>query len=296
MDDENLPQRAGEIINRHEKARPGDAELGSLRMERLEGGGHNIRYRGQGSAVTCFIKFCYHDNQHILDICEREVFISLLGQMLEIPVVQAWSVPARLLAAQPPADDGNLIRDRFVLMPWIAGSTLEQSQLEAADRIRADPERVANLFAFLHWVGDEDRGLSDIMLSDGLLVLIDNGLCGPGRDPVLRGAHPSPNDYRDKPHAIIEKCNPGKPSLVAFVLRDVGVSAADLMRPTVIEEIEALTDSCIRELVRVAGLQQWVADVLILRQQSLHSSYLEWLTQAAQLCSSQSSQLTARPG
>ncbi len=125
----------------------------------------------------------------------------------------------------------------------------------------ADLKRVANLFAFMQWVGDEDRGLADIYLANGDLVLIDNGLCGPGRDALMQGAHPYPEQYRGNQAAIVKKCNPGKPSLVAFILRDLRIPARELQRAAVIEDIEVLPDNVVLQIVEAAGLSPWIADV-----------------------------------
>jgi hypothetical protein len=170
-------------------------------------------------------------------------------------------------------------------MPMLVGSTVSQSRAETIEAIRAAPGQAANVFAFMHWVGDEDRGLADVFLVKNELILIDNGLCGPGRDCLVRGAHPNPEVYRANSEALVKKCYPGKQSLVAFVFRDSGVSAMKMREPKAIENIEAIPDRAVTQMVQVAGLPSWIGEVLILRKPLLRSSYLEWLSQAIQVCS-----------
>jgi hypothetical protein len=280
-----LSERTTKVIECHTKTRPVEAELASFRLTRLNHAGHNSVYRVQGNdGRHWFVKFCRHNDNRILDICEREVLVSLLGELLQVPVVRAWSIPAGQLRAPDLPVDASLSRDRCVLMPLLSGSSVADSRRRATELARSAPSLLANLFAFMHWVGDEDRGLGDVFLADDTFVLIDNGLCGPGRDPVLRGAHPDAGVYRGNPERIVKKCYPHKASLVAFVLRDAGVPASELRRPNVIESIEALPDRAVRQIVQTAGLASWIGDVLIVRQGVIRGSYLEWLSQAAQAC------------
>jgi hypothetical protein len=276
--------RAAEIIERHRNTRPAAEVLRSLQLSLFSDDKPNYRFRGEGEEGSWFIKFCTNVDNRIPDICERELLISLLGQLLDVRVVSAWSIPATDLPALQLPEDPSLIRDKAVVMPWLNGSTVEGAKDQAMQLVLTAPDCIAELFAFMHWVGDEDRGLVDVFLEDGRLVLIDNGLCGPGRDSLLRGAHPSPGTYHTQPDSLIEMCYPGKPSLVAFVLRDVRISITEVRSPKVIDRIQALSDAAIHAIVQAAGLGSWIGDILILRRELIQASYLEWLAKAIRVC------------
>lgn len=276
--------RVAEVIESHRNARPVEEVLGSLRLFPFSDAMLNYRLRGEGDGGSWFIKFCANVDDRIPDICAREVLISLLGQLLDIPVVPAWSIPAADLPDHQLPTDRSLIRDKAVVMPWLNGKTVDRDKDQAMQLVRTAPDRIADLFAFMHWVGDEDRGLTDVLLEGGRFVLIDNGLCGPGRDSLLRGSHPSPGTYHVRPESLIKMCYPGKPSLVAFVLRDVRISVTEVRCPKVIERIKALSDTTIQAIVQASGLRSWVGDMLILRRELIEASYLEWLAKAVRVC------------
>ena len=93
---------------------------------------------------------------------------SLFGRVLEVPVVKAWVIPSNVIKI-PETTANDLIRDKCVLQPYIEGATLEQNKIAGALRIGIQLITVADILAFLHWIGDEDRGLSDVMFSDDQL-------------------------------------------------------------------------------------------------------------------------------
>lgn len=276
--------RAAEVIERHRNARPTAEVLHSLRLLPFSDVMPNYRLRGEGNECSWFIKFCANVDGRIPDICEREVLISLFGQLLDVPVVSAWSIPAGDLPEHQLPTDRPLISNKAVVMPWLNGSTVERDKDQAMQLVRTGPGHIADLFVFMHWVGDEDRGLMDVYLEGGRLVLIDNGLCGPGRDSLLRGTHPSPGTYHVQQDSLIKMCYPGKPSLVAFVLRDVRVSLTEVRSPKAINRIQALSDAAIQAIVQAAGLGSWIGDILILRRELVQASYLEWLAKAVRVC------------
>lgn len=127
------------------------------------------------------------------DIGEREAMTSGFGRLLGMSVVPAWVVPADQFRPADLPPDSEIIRDRCVVMPRIIGPTVEADQQQAKRLVRSGPADVADMFAFMHWIGDEDRGRADVMIEGERLVLIDNGLCGPGWSDRLRGAHPHPS-------------------------------------------------------------------------------------------------------
>jgi hypothetical protein len=286
MSDYELLQRTAKVLQRHEEDRPRSDGLAVLKTTRLNLTGHNIKYRGDGGGHSWFIKFCKDHEKKREDICEREVLVSLFGQVLGIPIVKAWMVSADSIAAvQTLPDDPTLIRHKCVVMEWLEGPTLMNDLDAATKTVRSNTGCIANLLAFMHWIGDEDRGLNDVILDEGQLVLIDNGLCGPGGDDVLRGAHPDCGVFWGNRVALLTKCYPHKGSFVEFVLSHVAISTSSLQRATVIDNIQNLPTDAIRRIVDATGLERWVADELIARQLRLRNDYLDWLSQAAQVCS-----------
>jgi len=166
-------------------------------------------------------------------------------------------------------------------MPFLKGETLENKRLPAASRVGMDPNGVADVFAFMHWIGDEDRGLSDVMLVGGKFILIDNGLCGPGQSDQLRGYHPWPQTYSDE--QIVKKCYFRKPSLVAFVLRDTELPHHLFASPPVLERIPQIPEDVVREVVRSVGIPDPVAESLIARKATIEADYQQWFMRATQL-------------
>jgi hypothetical protein len=121
-----------------------------------------------------------------------------------------------------------------------------------------------------------------VMLTENQITLIDNGLCGPGDSPKLRGYHPFATAFTED--RIVMKCYPNKASFVEFVLghRDLPVGA--LAVPNVIDWIGALSDEAIHEIVRGAGVNAVVARTLNDRKRTLAADYRDWLGRAVELC------------
>lgn len=229
-----------------------------------------------------FIKIC-RDPGSVPDICEREELASLLGEMAEVPVVDAFCVPTATFGAVaelfPLALD--LMTDRCVAMHRIAGSTVSLDPEGASRFIRSHPDKLADIFAFSLWIGDEDRGLDDVMLENGSLVLIDNGLSGPGRSSVLRSAHPAECLYR--PIDVTRMCFPFKKSFVEFAIRRLSEPNRQLAVPKVIDRIAGLRDTDLEQAVLHSQLPPWMASALVQRRDTLGDDYVKWLKAAADL-------------
>lgn len=164
-------------------------------------------------------------------------------------------------------------------MPYLDGSNFERNPIAAAARIGMQLPAAANALAFMHWIGDEDRGLSDVMYSDNTFFLIDNGLCGPGTSTPLRGYHPTPEVYTTD--RIILKCyGGGKPSFVEFLLGALQFDAKVFAAPGALQAIEDLSDETIREVVSLVHVDKDVATTLILRRATIRNDYSLWLAQA----------------
>jgi hypothetical protein len=279
--------RVSQVIRQHRDARPRRNELASCNLLPFAQQQSNPLYQGKGKNRDLVVKFCFNPANAVPDIYEREHFVSLIGKVLDIPVVDAWIVKTRPLKGIDLPATGEacpLLRDRCIAMPLLEGEAALDNPSHAKEIVQAAPERIGDLFAFLHWIGDEDRGLKDIMLVEDKMVLIDNGLCGPGRNGILRGSHPLVGDYCQHPHSMVLMCYWRKPSFVAFVLHDLQMSALAFRQPAVLTRIKELPDRAIQRLVRETGLTPWVADVLILRRDVLDASYTDWLARAAQVC------------
>jgi hypothetical protein len=229
-----------------------------------------------------FVKFGINHGGKSPEAIVRESMISLLAQAVDAPVVPAWVIPADGFLHLVPDLHKDAIRDHVALMPYLGETTMEKDMAQAKEVVNRDPPTVADIFAFMHWIGDDDRSLSDVMLVGGKLVLIDNGMCGPGRDSRIRSYHPMPDT---NPARLILKCyGGGKKALVEFVLRTAGVSPALLAAPPIINRIEALSRDAIHELVLASNIEPWVAEKLSERKQTLRAEYTTWLEQAVNVC------------
>ncbi len=183
--------------------------------------------------------------------------------------------------------DPQIICDKIVVMPLLPGHTVQAAREATAVRIAWNPEKASDLFAFMLWVGDEDRGLDDGMLVGDQIVLIDNGLCGPGAGLSLRSYHPYPEHYQYENR--VKMCYGGKQSFVAYVLRDMRFPSEMLISPSAIARIEKISDDVIREVVVIVGLPTQICDKLIERKRALLDDYRTWLAQASDVCKPHSS-------
>jgi hypothetical protein len=217
---------------------------------------------------------------------EREALTSLLGRLVDVPAVDAWVVPLSLFPAVilPGRDEPEapLVRDRCVVMPFLDGATAASDPAGAIAAVGLAPAAAGDLLAFMHWIGDEDRGLDDVMAVGGRLLLIDNGLCGPGRpESGLRGYHPLWEAF--DAGAKLRKCYGGKRAFVEFVLRDAGLPHATFAGPPVIGRIQSLASETIRRVVGHLGLHARVAAVLAERTRHLAHEYEQWLDDVGRL-------------
>jgi hypothetical protein len=166
-----------EVLRAHEGRRPSAIELAEWECREIDLGGHNLKFVALDRIRTrAVIKFCDNTNGRIPDICNREELVSVLGNVLEcVPTIDAWVVPADgLQIAEVRRKREHQIMDECVLMPFLSNySTLQSRPREAPAVINRHLQEVANILGFMHWVGDEDRGLADMMYSSEQIVLID---------------------------------------------------------------------------------------------------------------------------
>ena len=234
--------------------------------------GANVKYQmGQYFLKRCWII------EKVQDVYEREEMASILGHLLEVPIVRAWISSTNGITFLP-GNQSGLIRDKCIVMDFLHGHTLLDDRAAAANWVRNHIRDVADIFAYMHWIGDEDRGLEDIMLVGDELVLVDNGLTGPPVfDSPLRGTHPMVDYFINNPKQILKKCFPGKPSFVAFVIRDLRISCEDLKNPGFIDRCVAMNSIDIRGIVEGLGMHPMIADVLDRRRRTLQDEYAEWI-------------------
>lgn len=246
--------------------------------------GHNLSFVSLvDPEPNWFLKRCRTTGGGVPDLCEREVLASCLGHILDVPVVRSWCIACDvngILGNQPNGGTNDWISDRLVVMPYLKGHTVEEQPCASAFVLGAHSVKVGELLAFMHWIGDEDRGRSDVFVENDRFVLIDNGLTGPSRKSKLRGAHPQERDFLNSPHQIVKKCFPGKPSFVAFLIRDCRVPREWLESPPVIERIESLDTNRIRPVVEYAGLPSYVTDELAHRANLIRAEYSQWVSSA----------------
>ena len=282
---ERVPKPVPSAISGYLKDRPSQEELSKLALGQSLPGSQNSKFFATTSPRLWFVKVCRNYYQRAPEVCEREALASLLGRTLGVSIMNAWAISTSLLSINLPTEksDKDLILDRVVMMDLVMGKTVQDDQVRAAQWVEANGARVADIFAFMHWIGDEDRGLSDVMLDPTGLVLIDNGLCGPGQNDKLRGYHPTPEVYT--PDRILLKCyGGGKPSFVEFVLKIGGMKLGELRLPGVIPKIAALSLDDLREIIECVGVPENNAQVLYERGQNLSEDYAKWFDEAISYC------------
>jgi hypothetical protein len=248
--------------------------IGLIRRHDL--GGYNHKFANE----SVLVKVCRHDGR-VHDICEREQFATLMGALLRVPVVDSAVIPIVEGMGIPPHPPTHFVQDRCVVMPLLKFPSLDRLTASQKEFAFQDFSELANLLCFMHWIGDEDRGTSDVFVVNGGPLLIDNGLCGPGRDSLVRSAHPYPERYHACFGAWLKKCHPGKPSFVAHILRSASVDQRRILeKPSIVSAIERLTETDLVAVGTTARLASWVVQKLKERQQSLSTSYFEWLRDA----------------
>jgi len=250
-------------------------------IRRINPGGHNAKLELVASDRTrWFVKYCRNDDGALHDICEREALACIVGKVTDVDTIPAYVVSRLLRPAESNNLPKDLIRDRCVLMPFLSGQTLRLRNPSAETVISRQIRRIASLLAATYWLGDEDRGVDDVMLVGDTLVFVDNGLTGPRRGSRLRGAHPRESVFGSR--EIAKRCYPGKPSFSMRLLRDMRIAPELIRDAQVIGRIESLADADIFEIVVAARMDRWVGEVLIRRRDVLRQDYESWLETAVQ--------------
>lgn len=280
-----MAQDAQRIIREYWDALPPDDEVRTFNLQSMPVAGHNKKFRVESASGSWLVKFCHHDAWRVPEICRREAMVSLFGKLLDVPVVDAWVLRADLLGENIPelVPENELILDEFVLMPLLNGKSVEEDQEGGASRLRMQSGRVGDAFAFMHWIGDEDRGLADVMYEGERFLLIDNGLCGPGQGPKLRGYHPDPAAFSAE--RVVLKCyGGGKMSLVEFAFYHLEAEQRSLAEPSALQRITELQDHVIEQVVASLGINMAVATTLIQRKATITADYHAWFTEAITTC------------
>jgi hypothetical protein len=255
-------------VMRHRETRPTLAGVATP----IQASGQNRKYRlGQ-----YFLKLSMH-NGLVHDICEREEMASIFGHLLGVPIVRAWACSTSGIVF-PPGIPNGFILHKCAVMDFLDGCAMAADRVAAEIWVRNHIRVVADIFAYMHWIGDDDRGLEDIMMVENKLLLVDNGLTGP---PVfespLRSSHPSRASLAKNTKQMLKKCYPGKPSFVAFVIRDLRVSCDELRFPDFIDRCLAMDSNDIQGIIEGLGMKPSIANVLDSRRRTLPDEYAEWL-------------------
>jgi hypothetical protein len=216
-------------------------------------------------------------NGQVPDILKREEFFSILGRTLCLPVIEIWRIKLQIKCDQAETDD--LIQTEAIAMPFADSRDL--GSIDSSQRgyiLKSQtPTSLANLLVFSHWIGDDDRGIQDVVLFDNIVTYIDLGMCGPPHPSMnspLRSTHPGHLAYNKT--AIWQKCNPHKQSLVSQIL-SYCPQTFDVNSPPAINKIELLANDDIHTIAKFSEIEPYIADELILRKKTLHDEYLEWL-------------------
>jgi len=250
--------------------------------------GHNIGIPVMGSDKTeWFIKFCRNTKGRVPDICEREELTYLFGRIFGLPIIRAVVLnnPEKAIKNTLSLGD-DIVKNKCVLLPFIQGSNLKSffdQSIKKLEILKHHQESWKNILAFYHWIGEEDRGLTDVMIDNDKIIFIDHGLSGPGHSNRLRSVHPYPEKF--KPDDIIRKCFPGKKSLVDFIFKDLGINPKDLYNLPIINFIEALPEYIISSYVNSLPLidsngndfRKKYKYVLIKRQKNLRKDFQDWI-------------------
>ena len=168
-------KQAHEIIENHHAKMPSLGVIAQSSMENWFPGGTNPKILATTADNQVWVmKFCNNNHGRIPEICEREVLISLLGKAVGVRVVNAWVIPSK--CALPILEvnyrkEHHVIQEKIVLMPMLSGNTIAKSRAQAGELLSNKSDLASDIFAFMHWVGDEDRGLEDMMLVNNEIIL-----------------------------------------------------------------------------------------------------------------------------
>jgi hypothetical protein len=242
----------GDVVG-HNSRRPcfTDASWTFSRLENPAGNARCVAIHSDGAKIL--LKIC-RDPGGVPEICKREYLCSMLGVGFGLSVVQSWCVPVPSKIESQLSSDANIIRSECVAMEQLpgrnVGDCLQSSDSASRQTICKQVSEIESLLVFAYWLGDEDRGLGDVMLSDGQIVFIDFGLSGPGNHKSRRGAHPHGGYY--KPIDLVRMCVKGKLSFAGLVMEQLKLPISH--EPQMVEFIEGLKPDDCGELSASRGL------------------------------------------
>src|SRR5262249_55019926 len=114
------------LIRRHAGRGPDRQARKSWRVERWNLPGKWMLLATDPAGKEGVVKFAINRGGRAPGASKREHLISLLGQAVGVPVVDAWTIPTDgLLHLVEPLHE-EAIRDHAVLMPRLAGETVER--------------------------------------------------------------------------------------------------------------------------------------------------------------------------
>lgn len=273
------------VISEIEALRPSAASLMATDIKEVRS--HGNFFVSPLPPLDKFIyKLCDNPDGRVPDIIRREVFASLVLTSLGCNVPKSWlfqhrdTLDLRFLYSkwEAPADR---IQDEFVVMERLNGVSVARmvSQHQGTQRIQEQlgmsSSKCVDLLVASYWLGDEDRGLEDVMIVDDQWYFIDFGLSGPGRSDRIRSAHPEPQCYHHKQKTL--RCYGGKGiSFIEFVSKVYEDLIDRINRSIMVQEIEGIAQEEIMLAVEYSQLDNQVTETLLRRQEALRQDIVEW--------------------
>lgn len=275
-----------QIARDHWNRKPNLNGIAKLRSDLT---GCNKKFSIRDDGIEWLIKICdgwgISDPRSVRDLNEREELFCILAKANGVPVVDCWRIDTRTLRFEPTIQ----WKPNDILQKGVASKFVHAARCPACDSGRFNESQLvelSNVLAFCHWIGDEDRGVEDILWIEGRPCLIDQSLSGPPshiltKGNECRGTHFQREDRQLFSHEqVLKKCPSGKASLVAHLLR---YHKAQLPRPTVLDLIKQTDLSDLAQLVKYYSMPDLVAKQLVDRLDTLDADFWEWQSEAQKL-------------
>lgn len=256
-------------------------------IEKVETKSKNLIYEAIDKSQQKWIIKAMGQDSGAEDIDSREELTFLIGRLVGMNIPRTLKIERSLVKNLDDFDDITSMH-KLVAVRYIDGSVA--SRVDGSIFPTAfTTDVVSNIFAFYLWIGDEDRGLDDVVIdSSNKAWLIDHGLTGPNGSTILRSAHPHESDYEEEPSAKILMCFPRKKSLLQKCL-DSKISP--VVNPEMIDRIKSLDELSLTRVVNSFRLvnrkgqpftSQYIS-ILLDRQKTLTTDYSDWLSRVKAL-------------
>lgn len=273
------------VAKQHWDSRP---TLGGIATLRKNLKGSNKKFAMQDQDTDWLIKISDgwgDDPRSVNDLNEREELFCILAKANGIPVIDCWRIDTRELAFEAEVQwKKNDIRDKAVASRFVHAERC--AACENGHFNESQLRDLCNVLTFCHWIGDEDRGMEDVLWLEGRPCLIDQSLSGPPSNQYIRGSRCRGTHFQRNdpdlfsPEQIIKKCPSGKPSLVAHLLRDHRVQ---LPIPSALGLIQRTDLSELAEVVEYYSISTRVTEQLAERLKTLDNDFRIWQNHAENL-------------